>query len=300
MTETIYKATNSPVKIASTVIPRVQDFSIDVDRQVEADYELGNTSPAGSSSGSWAYTGRMSLHPIGTLPERAWIGQTASANYVVRLADIMGATPVAITSVGAGLSGAMVTGLEYSVSVPNGKWSCSMDFKGTGYSGVTTVAAPAVAGVGAYRAKHIFARFETLAATLLRIKSIQLSAAYTAEDLFQLSSGDPFALENTQPVVTANIEWYWLYETTTPGTNATDLRPVLEDASGTDLEIQVIPTGLDSDWGDAGNIRVKLFNLTTSRRGHTVGVGQQSTHRINYTSGGDSTTYGWSVDVIGS
>lgn len=300
MTETIYKATNSPVKIASTVLPRVQDFSLDLNRQIDPDYELGNTYSIGTSSGAWNYSGRMSLFPIGTLPERAWIGQAASANYVVTLASIMTATPVAITSVGAGLSGAMVTGIEYSVSIPNGKWSCSMDFKGTGYSTVTTVAAPAVAGVGAYRAKHIFARFETLAATLLRVKSIRLSARYTAEDLYQLSAGDPFALENSQPVVTADIEWYWLYETTTPGTNATDLRPVLEDASGTDLEIQVVPTGLDSDWNDVGNIRVKLLNLTTSQRGHTVGIGQQSTHRISYTSGGDSTTYGWSVDVIGS
>jgi hypothetical protein len=33
MAETIYKASNSPVKIASTVIPRVQDFSITTNQQ---------------------------------------------------------------------------------------------------------------------------------------------------------------------------------------------------------------------------------------------------------------------------
>lgn len=298
MAETIYKASNSPVKIASTVIPRVQDFSITTDRQSEAEYELGNLGPAGTSVGSWTYNGRMSFHPISTLAERAWIGQTTTATYVVKLADIMSATGVAITTPGAGLTGAMVTGLEYSVSVPNGKWACSMDFKATGISGATTVTAPAVSGAGAYRAKHIFARFETLASNLLRIKSLRLRAGYTAEDLYQLSSGDPFALDNTQPVVTADIEWYWLYESTNPGANATDLRPILEEASGTDLEIQVVPTGLGTDWDDAGNIRIMLQNLTTTSRGMSVGIGQQSTHSIGYTSGGDATTYGWSVEVL--
>lgn len=298
MAETIYKASNSPVKIASTVIPRVQDFSITTDRQSEAEYELGNLGPAGTSVGSWTYNGRMSFHPISTLAERAWIGQTATATYVVKLADIMSATGVPITTPGAGLTGAMVTGLEYSVSVPNGKWACSMDFKATGISGTTTVAAPAVSGAGAYRAKHIFAQFETLASNLLRIKSLRLRAGYTAEDLYQLSSGDPFALDNTQPVVTADIEWYWLYENTNPGANATDLRPILEEASGTDLEIQVVPTGLGTDWDDAGNIRIFLQNLTTTSRGMSVGIGQQSTHSIGYTSGGDATTYGWSVEVL--
>ncbi len=298
MAETIYKASNSPVKIASTVIPRVQDFSITTDRQSEAEYELGNLGPAGTSVGSWTYNGRMSFHPISTLAERAWIGQTATATYVVKLADIMSATGVAITAPGAGLTGAMVTGLEYSVSVPSGKWACSMDFKATGISGTTTVTAPAVSGAGAYRAKHIFAQFETLASNLLRIKSLRLRAGYTAEDLYQLSSGDPFALDNTQPVVTADIEWYWLYESANPGANATDLRPILEEASGTDLEIQVVPTGLGTDWDDAGNIRIFLQNLTTTSRGMSVGIGQQSTHSIGYTSGGDATTYGWSVEVL--
>jgi hypothetical protein len=212
----------------------------------------------------------------------------------------MTATPVAITTVGAGLTGAMVTGLEYSVSIPNGKWTCNMDFKGTGLSGVTTVTAPAVAGVGAYRAKHIFARFETLASDLLRIKSLRFSAGYTAEDLYQLSSADPFALDNTQPNVTVDVEWYWIYESTSPGTNATDLRPILEDASGTDLEIQVVPTGLGTDWDDAGNIRIMLQNLTTNRRGMSLAIGQQGTHRVSYISGGDSTTYGWTIDLIGA
>jgi len=300
MTETLYKASNSPIKIASTVIPRVQDFSITTDRQAETEYELGNLGPAGTSVGSWNYNGRMSFHPISTLAELAWIGQTGDPDYVIKLADIMGATGVAITAPGAGLTGAMVTSLEYSVSVPSGKWACSMDFKATGISGVTAVAAPAVAGAGAYRAKHIFARFETLAADLLRIKSLRLRAGYTAEDLFQLSSGDPFALDNTQPTVTADIEWYWLYETTTPGTNATDLRPILEAASGTDIEIQVVPTGLGTDWDDVNNIRIMLQNLTTTSRGMSVGIGQQSTHSIGYTSGGDATTYGWTIDLIGT
>jgi len=298
MAETIYKASNSAVKIASTVIPRVQDFSIDSDRQSEAEYELGNFGPAGTSVGSWMYNGRMSFHPISTLAERAWIGQAAAANYVVKLADIMSATGVAITAPGMGLTGAMVTGLEYSVSVPNGKWACNMDFKGTGITGVTTVTAPAVAGAGAYRAKRIHARFETLAETLLRVKSVRLRAAYTAEDLFQLSAADPFALDNTQPVVTADIEWYWLTESTNPGTNATDLRPILEEASNTDLEIQVLPGS--NAWNAAGNIRIILKNLTTTRRGASVAIGQQGTHSIGYTSGGDATTYGWSVDVIGA
>lgn len=300
MAETIYKGSNSPVKIASTVIPRVQEFSIDTDRQTEAEYELGNLSPAGTSSGSWSYTARMSLNPIGTLPERAMIGQSATANYVVKLADLMTATPLAITTVGAGVTGAVLTGISYNVSVPNGKWSSTMDFKATGISGITTVTAPAVSGVGAYRAKHIFARFETLAADLLRIKSLTLNAGFSAEDLYQLSSGDPFATDNTQPNVTAEIEWYWVTESVNPGTNAVDLRPILEDASGTDLEIQVVPTGLGTDWDDVGNIRIMLNNLTTNRRGMSVATGSQGTHRLSYISGGDATTYGWSVDVIGA
>jgi len=298
MAETLYKAENSAVKIASTVIPRVQDFSIDTDRQSEAEYELGNPGPAGTSVGSWSYNGRMSFHPISTLAELAWIGGTATPTMVIKLADIMSATGVAITAPGMGLTGAMVTGLEYSVSVPNGKWACSMDFKGTGITGVTTVAAPAISGAGAYRAKHIFARVETLGSNLLRIKSIRARAGFTAEDLYQLSSGDPFAIDNMQPTVTTDIEWYWNTESVNPGTTATDIRPILEEASGTDFEIQVVPTGLGTDWDDAGNIRLMLQNMTTTRRGTSVAVGTQGTYSIGYTSGGDATTYGWTIDVI--
>lgn len=300
MAETIYKGSNSAVKIASTVIPRVQEFSIDTDRQTEAEYELGNLSPSGTSSGSWSYTGRMAFNPISTLAERAIIGQSAAANYVVKLADLMTATPVAITTVGAGITGAVVTGVSYSVSVPNGKWSCNMDFKAAGISGITTVTAPAVAGVGAFRAKHIFARFESLASNLLRIKSLTLNAGFSAEDLYQLSSGDAFAIDNTQPNVTAEIEWYWVTESVNPGTNATDYRPILEDASGEDIEIQVVPTGIGTDWDDVGNIRIMLNNMTTNRRALSVATGSQGTHRLSYISGGDATTYGWSVDVIGT
>jgi hypothetical protein len=300
MAETLYKASNSAVKIASTVIPRVQDFSIDTDRQSEAEYELGNLGPAGTSVGSWSYSGRMSFHPISTLAELAWTGLTATPTAVIKLADIMTATPVAITAPGMGLTGAVVTAIEYSVSVPNGKWACSMDFKGTGITGITTVAAPAVAGAGAWRAKHIFARFEGLASALLRVKSLRMRAGYTAEDLYQLSSADPFAIDNMQPTVTVDVEWYWVTESTNPGTNATDLRPIWEENSGTDLEVQMVPTGLASDWDDVGNIRVMLQNLTTTRRGASVAVGSQGTHSIGYTSGGDATTYGWTVDVIGT
>ena len=300
MAETIYKGGNSAVKIASTVIPRVQEFSIDTDRQTEAEYELGNLGPSGTSSGSWSYTGRMSFNPISTLAERAIIGQAGDDDYVVKLADLMTATPVAITTVGAGISGAVVTGISYSVSVPNGKWTCNMDFKATGYTGITTVAAPAVAGVGSYRAKHIFARIEDLASDLLRIKSLTLNAGFSAEDLYQLSSGDPFAIDNTQPNVTAEIEWYWVTESANPGTNATDFRPVLEDNSSKDIEIQVVPTGLGTDWDDAGNIRIMLYNMTTNRRAHSVATGTQGTHRLSYISGGDTTTYGWTVDLIGA
>jgi hypothetical protein len=239
----------------------------------------------------------MAFNPISTLAERAIIGQSAAAGYVVKLADLMTATPVAITTVGAGISGAVMTGISYNVSVPNGKWTCNMDFKATGYTGITTVAAPAVAGVGAYRAKHIFARIEDLASDLLRVKSITLNAGFSAEDLYQLSTADPFAIDNTQPSVTAEIEWYWVTESVNPGTNAVDFRPVLEDASDKDIEIQVIPAAVPV-WDAIGNIRIVLNNMTTNRRGQSVSTGTQGTHRLNYISGGDATTYGWSVDLI--
>lgn len=296
MAETLYKGSNTAVKVASTVIPRAQEFSISVDRTAEAEYELGNESPAGTSTTPWMYTGRLSFHPISTLTERAMIAQEATAGYVVKLADIMGATGLAITSPAAGLTGAVATGVEYSVSVPNGKWTCNMDLKATGISGITTVTAPAVAGVGAYRAKHIYVRCESLVSNLLRVRSITASARYSAEDDYQLSSADPFAIFASAPNVTAQIEWYLNTESVNPGTNATDLRPVLEDASGVDFEVQVVPAG--SSWDSVGNLRMMLQNMTTDKRNIATRVQQRGTYQISYVSGGDSTTYGWTVDYI--
>lgn len=296
MAETLYKGSNTPVKIASTVIPRAQEFSIAADRTAEAEYELGNESPAGTSTSPWMYTARLSYHPISTLVERAAIGQEATAGYVVKLADLMGATGLTITSPINGVSGAIVSGVEYSVSVPNGKWLCNMDIKATGLTGATTVAAPAVAGVGAYRAKHIYVRCESLVANLLRVRSITVSARYSAEDDYQLSSADPFAIFATAPNVTAQIEWYLNTESVNPGTNATDLRPVLEDASGVDFEVQVVPAG--SSWSSVGNIRMLLKNMTTDKRNIATRVQQRGTFQIGYVSGGDATNYGWTVDYI--
>ncbi len=296
MTETIYSGATLPVKVAATVLPRLQEYTITTDRTVEQIYEMGNQSAAGTSSDSWRYAGKLMYYPISTLVERAIIGQAGTATYLVTLEEFMNGTPLTVDHPVAGLGGAVVTGVEYSVSVPNGKWQCSMDLKATSLTGGTATSAPAVAGVGAYRAKHIYARFESLASTLLRVKSITVTARYNAEDEYQLSTADPFAIFNSQPNVSAQIEWYWSEDSAAPGTLAFDYRPILEDASGEDIEIQVVPTG--SSWDSAGNIQMILANMTTDKRNYSGRAAQRATQQIGYMSGGDATTYGMSLQIM--
>lgn len=302
MAEIVLTGEKYPVRIGGSVTARrVQSFSVDRNRTAEEDYELGTIGTIGVGVGPWMYTGRMSANVIDTSIERLFVG-AATATTAVTVATMMAASGVAIEGKDDGVAGAVLQSVNYTISIPNGKVTGEYAFKGTGANaGVLGITAPVAGGQSSYRSPKVFAKFGTMpgASThLLRVKSITINAQWRTNEDYELSNIDPFFIEQTQPQVTATIEWHNIVLNPADPTDVKQYRPMPESGSGDDLKVQIIPTGLISDWDDAGNVQFTCFNMVVDANRKNQQIGQTGSRTISYRSEGDATTGGFSVQVL--
>lgn len=302
MAEIVLTGEKYPVRIGgATTARRVQSFSVDRTRTAEEDYEMGTTGMIGVGVGPWTYTGRMSANVIDTSIERLFVAE-ATATTAVTVVTMMAAAGVAIEGKDDGIAGAVLQSVNYNISVPNGKVTAEYSFKGTGTNaGVLGITAPVAGGQSSFRSPKVFAKFGTMpgASThLLRVKSIGINVQWNANENYQISATDPFFIEQVTPQVTATIEWHNIVLNPADPTNVVQYRPMPEPGAGDDLEVQIIPTGLISDWDDAGNLQFTAFNLVVDSNRKSQQVGQTGSRTISYRSEGDATTGGFSVQVL--
>lgn len=264
------KGSAYPVRVGATFAKRVQEFEVTKRRALESSFEMGNVTAISTDPGNSEYTGSLSWNPIDNDIEERFGAQTAGAG--VNLKQIIDAAGIVVQSKTDGLTGAVLTSLEYSCEV-GGEFRASGQVKGTGWNdGDSALAASTPSGYGSFRSKSIAVVMNGVRA--LRVASFNVRANVPVEDNYEMGNADPFEITNDTPAVTAEIEFY-------------------EDTLATGAFENDETTPYDIVIGVGGTVKkITLKNCVwtdTGVRGRRQG---RNTRRYSYKVIGDSTGYG--------
>ncbi len=300
-TEIVLTGDKYPVELDGTTLKRVQSFSANRGRTVEEDWELGTEQAIGTSAGPYNTSGTMTATIVDTSIERLFC-DIATATDPVDVTDLIVAAGMDIKGKDDGISGAVLQSITYNMSVPNGKLTADYNFKGTGVlAGDLAITAPASGGESSARSPKIFARFTTMlggATHIARLRSIAINVQLRSNDYVELSNADPFLVDQSQPQVTATLEWHNIVLSPADPTSMLGYYPMFEASDAQSLIVQYIPTGDIADWDAEDNLKFTVYNLVAERNQKNQSVGQGGTRSINYRSNGHATYGGFRVRVM--
>lgn len=263
-----------PVAIDTTYIKRVQSVDLNRDLGKQTTWELGAASPAGIDDGPNSYTGSFRWFPIDLQVEQLLAGVASTVN--VSFSEYASATAVTLQTLTQGISGARLTGVEYSCSA-GGEYSANANFEGTGWDadGATTITAVAPSGVGAYRSPVVHVEMGEVAAA--RVQSFRLAAGSRSNKMFTLSQADPVGNVADRPEITLEVVWY----------ESTAASGLAELSTATTCEIQI-----GSAWDVAGNIKHVCIGMQSAGEAARGSVQGWATVTHRFVSAGDSTHHG--------